>query len=196
MIAGLRGQIAGKSPDSILVDVGGVIYRVGTSANTLGDAGEIGDAVSLHTHLIVREDQLALFGFASLDELALFDTLIGVSGIGPRLACAVLSRLRPDALALAISNEDVNLLATVPGIGKKTAARLIVDLRGKLPETMAGGVLPGAANPAEEEAMAALRALGYTSAEASSALVRASQRGGTTLEERVFFALQELGSAR
>ena len=142
MIAGLRGHIAGKLLDAILVDVGGVIYRVGTSATTLGDVGEIGDEVQLRTHLIVREDQLALFGFASLDELALFDTLITVTGVGPRLACAILSRLRPDALALAISDGDVNLLATVPGIGKKTAARLIVDLRGKIPESSAGRMGP------------------------------------------------------
>lgn len=194
MIAGLRGHIAGKLLDAILVDVGGVIYRVGTSATTLGDVGEIGDEVQLRTHLIVREDQLALFGFASLDELALFDTLITVTGVGPRLACAILSRLRPDALALAISDGDVNLLATVPGIGKKTAARLIVDLRGKIPETSAGaaGFVP---NGAEDEAVAALRSLGYTAAEAAAALARTAQSGGSTLEERVFHALQDLGTS-
>lgn len=195
MIAGLRGRIAGKLVDSILVDVGGVVYRVGTSAMTLGDVGENGDEVHVHTHLIVREDQLALFGFATLDELALFETLISVSGVGPRLACAVLSRLRPDALALAISEGDVNRLATVPGIGKKTAARLIVDLRGKLPET-SGGELPSTGSSADDEAIAALRTLGYTAAEAAGALARTTQTGAATLEERVFHALQELGSSR
>lgn len=195
MIAGLRGQISGKAPDSLLVDVGGVIYRVGTSAMTLGDAGEIGDEVRLHTHLVVREDMLALFGFLSLDELSHFETLIGVSGVGPRLACAILSRLRPDALALAISEGDVNRLATVPGIGKKTAARLIVDLRGKLPETSGGG-LPSGVPGAEDEAVIALRALGYTAAEAAGALARLAPAGDSTVEERVFLALQALGSSR
>lgn len=189
MIAGLRGTIEAKLADAMLVDVGGVIYRVGTSMATLNDSGEPGDPVRLVTHMVVREDQLTLFGFASNDELIIFESLISVTGIGPRLACAVLSRFRPETLALAIAEGDVDLLATAPGIGKKTAARLIVELRGKLPDS-GPAALPADAD--EQEVMAALRALGYTPAEAHGAVARTGRQPGTTVEERVFAALREL----
>jgi Holliday junction DNA helicase RuvA len=195
MIAGLRGTVSAKTAEALLVDVGGVIYRVGTSATTIGEAGEVGDEVRLHTHLVVREDTLALFGFTSLDELAIFETLITVSGIGPRLACAVLSHLQPQVLLLAISEGDVDRLATVSGIGKKTAARLVVELRGKLPEGIAGSV-PGGLIPIDDEAVSALRALGYTAAEANNALARTAREGGGSVEERVFDALRHLGGER
>lgn len=195
MIAGLRGRIEAKSVDSVLVDVGGVIYRAGTSATTLNEAGNIGDEIHLHTHLVVREDILALFGFISPDELAIFETLITVSGVGPRLACAVLSHLRPEVLLLAISEGDVDRLATVPGIGKKTGARLVVELRGKLPEGMVSTGSIGSMG-GDEEAVAALRALGYTAAEAGSALARTAREGGAPVEERVFDALRHLGGDR
>lgn len=193
MIAGLHGTIDAKTADSLLVDVGGVIYRVGTSAATISDAGLVGDEVRLHTHLIVREDQMALFGFISPDELRVFETLISVSGVGPRLACAVLSSLRPDVVALAIVEGDVDRLATVPGIGKKMAARLVVELRGKLPEG-ARSVVPGVSS-VDEEAVAALRALGYTASEANNAVAHSAREGGT-VEERVFAALQLIGGER
>ncbi len=195
MIAGLRGTIEAKTVDSVLIDVGGVIYRVGTSSTTLSESGDIREEIHLHTHLVVREDQLALFGFISLDELAIFETLITVSGIGPRLACAVLSHLRPDVLMLAISEGDVDRLATVPGIGKKTGARLVVELRGKLPEGIVTTITSGPPG-VDEEAVAALRALGYTAAEASSALVRSAREGSSSVEERVYDALRHLGGDR
>ena len=189
MIAGLRGLIAGKSEDSLLVDCSGVIYRVGTSTSTLSEVGTIGDPVEVLTHLIVREDQLALFGFATAEELSFFDVLIGVTGIGPRLACAVLSTMTPEALFAALQGGDVDLLATVPGIGKKTAARIVVDLRGKLPETMAIGVQrAGNADVTE-----ALQALGYTSAEIQQAMARATFDAGMTVEERIVATLQQIG---
>lgn len=195
MIAGLRGTIDAKLIDAMLVDVNGVIYRVGTSTTTLVEAGAIGDDVRLHTYLVVREDQLALFGFISADELTVFETLVGVTGVGPRLACAVLSHLRPDVLALAIAEGDVDRLATVPGIGKKTGARLVVELRGKLPDSLStpSGLVTGSV---EDEAIAALRALGYTAGEASSALALTSRPGGASVEERVFNALRHLGGDR
>jgi holliday junction DNA helicase RuvA len=190
MIAGLRGTIETKTADSILVETAGVIYRVGTSGTTLNDAGDAGDPIRLHTHLIVREDQLALFGFSTIEELQMFETLIGVSGVGPRLACAVLTQLRPDALALAILDGNVELLATAPGIGKKTAARLVVELRGKVPDSIQP--IGTATALGDDEVLAALRALGYTPAEAHSAIVRAKSQPGTTIEERVVAALREL----
>ena len=117
MIAGLRGTVAGADADGVLIDVHGVIYRVGTSATTIAELGQQSGEVQLFTRLVVREDQMALFGFQSQEELALFDLVTSVSGIGPRLGCAILSRFTPDRLHDALSNGDVTLLATVPGIG-------------------------------------------------------------------------------
>jgi len=194
MIAGLRGAIFQKFEDAVLVDVQGVIYRVNTSSTTLGDIGSPGDEVRLLTQLYVREDQMTLFGFATDDELRLFNTLIGVSGVGPKLALAILSRVRPDALELAINTENAELLATVPGVGRKTAARLILELRGKL--VPAVGAAGGAAQPsqADAEVVAALRSLGYTTAEAHGALSRVPREGDLSVEDRVVAALRELAS--
>ena len=193
MIAGLRGRLEAKLPDAVLVDVAGVVYRVNTSATTLDGVGEVGESVRLQTHLFVREDQLTLYGFATPEELRLFETLIGVTGVGPRLACALLSHLRSDALHDAIARENADLLATIPGVGKKTAARLILELRGKL--VPAGPLAVGSPAAREDaEVVEALRALGYTTAEAHSAVARLPRDSAMTVEERVFRALQELGA--
>lgn len=190
MIAGLKGRIERKLEDAALVDVGGVIYRVNTSRVTLEDVGDAGETVRLFTHLYVREDQFALYGFASQDELRLFETLISVSGVGPRLALAVLSRVRPEALEMAINGENAELLATVPGVGRKTAARLILELRGKL--VPASGAAMGAPSRADAEVLEALRSLGYTTAEAHGALFRTPRDPAMTVEDRVVAALREL----
>ncbi len=189
MIAGLIGRLDGKLQDALLVDVGGVIYRVGTSTTTINDVGDVGETVRLSTHLFVREDQLTLYGFASTDELRLFETLISVTGVGPRMACAILSHFEPNRLHEAIAQENVDLLATIPGVGKKTAARLIVELRGKLP------TVPGMApltSGVDSDAVEALRSLGYTTAEAHSAVARTKTSAGSTVEERIIAALREL----
>jgi holliday junction DNA helicase RuvA len=196
MIAGLRGAIFQKFGDAVLVDVHGVIYRVNTSATTLGDIGSTGEEVRLLTQLYVREDQMTLYGFATDDELRLFNTLIGVSGVGPKLALAILSRVRPDALELAINTENAEMLATVPGVGRKTASRLILELRGKLvpAATVAAG---GVGQPSQEDAevLAALRSLGYTTAEAHGALGRAPRDPAISVEDRVVAVLRELASS-
>jgi Holliday junction DNA helicase RuvA len=189
MIAGLRGLLHGKLHDALLIDCGGVIYRVGTSTSSLTEAGDSGDEIQVHTYLLVREDQLALYGFIGRDELLIFETMIGVTGVGPRLACAVLSVFTPGALVAAIEAGDADLLATVPGVGKKTAARLIVELRGKLPES--GGVVAAPA-PGDADVVAALRSLGYTTAEANRAIAASGALGAATVEERVVAALREL----
>lgn len=186
MIAGLRGAIESKRPDAVFVDVSGVIYRVGTSTSTLSTIGETGDAVRLYTYLLVREDLLALYGFATQDELELFEALISATGVGPKTACAVLSRFQPDQLREAIHQGNAQLFATVPGIGAKTAARLIVDLKGKLPEPAAGF----AGETADEDVVSALRSLGYSAAEAMSAALRVESSGGQTTEERIIAALR------
>lgn len=190
MIAGLRGRLDAKLPDALLIDVGGVVYRVGTSATTMTEVGDVGEAVRLLTHLFVREDQLTLYGFATDDELKLFETLISVTGVGPRLACAILSSLRVETLHEAIQAGNADLLATVPGVGKKTAARLIVELRGKLPTS---GIPAAPLGRQDVEAVEALRALGYTTAEANAAIGRIPPDPNMTVEERVVAALRELG---
>ena len=191
MIAGMRGRIEARTADALLVDVGGIIYRVGTSATTLTDAGDVGETIRLHTFLFVREDQLTLYGFASPEELRLFETLIGVTGVGPRLACAILSRIRTDALIDAIGREDADVLASVPGVGKKTAARLILELRGKL---VPSGLAPagGPVGRDNAEVVEALKALGYTAAEATGAVAALPREAGPSVEDRVIAALREL----
>lgn len=196
MIAGLRGIVLEAAPDALLVDVHGVIYRVGTATSTLNAVGGVGAEVYLHTRLIVREDQMALYGFATRDEATLFDVLLAVSGIGPRIACGVLSTFSPERLHAAIASEDVTLLATAPGIGRKTAARLILDLRGKLP-AIGEAAVPGApaTTPAaiDGEVVEALRSLGYSAAEANAALARLGPTSGGTVEERIVAALRTIG---
>lgn len=191
MIAGLHGVVFDIEPDAVLLDVSGVIYRVGTSARSLDDIGGKGEAATLRTHLIVREDILALYGFTSGAELALFETLIAVSGIGPRLACAVLSTLSIESLPLAIAEGDVELLSTVPGVGKKTAARIVVELRGKLPDIE---LTPTYVTSEDRDTVAALRSLGYTAAEANTAVAKLPFDASQTPEDRLLSALREVSS--
>lgn len=190
MIAGLKGRIERKLDDAALIDVGGVIYQVNTSRVSLDEIGDAGEDVRLFTMLYVREEQLTLFGFSTTEELRLFETLIGVSGVGPRLALAILSRIRAEALELAINGENAELLATVPGVGRKTAARLILELRGKL--VPSDGFPASAPSHMDSEVIAALRSLGYTTAEAHGAVGRLSRDSDLSVEDRVVAALREL----
>ncbi len=190
MISGVRGRIVSKVSGAILVDLHGLVLKVLSSQTTIGDVGDSGEQVDLLTHLYVREDQLTLFGFATQDELDLFELLLTVSGVGPRVALSVLSTARPGEVHQAIESEDVNLLSRVPGIGKKTASRIIFDLRGKLPERIGEGVSPIGAQ--DQEALDALQSLGYSGAEARSALSGVERFEGQTVEERVYAALQTL----
>ena len=191
MIAGLLGTLEGVFPDALLVNAGGVIYRVGTSTTTVAEIGPPGGQVRVYTHLFVREDQLTLYGFTTELELRVFEVLITVTGVGPRLACAILSRLRPDALAGAIEGEQVDVLSTVPGVGKRTASRLVVELKGKFADLATSGpahvVVAG-----EDDVVAALRALGYTTGEAKEAIVASRPDAGATVEARIVAALRQL----
>ncbi len=181
MIAALRGTLLERTPGACVLEAGGVGYLVQVSSHTAAGLPAAGQPVFLRTRQIVREDALLLFGFAEPEELELFDLMIGVSGVGPRLALAVLSGLRPPALRRAIREEQVGMLTSVPGIGKKTAERLVVELRDKLEALpVAGGAEPAAEGgvlPRSErwnDAVAALRTLGCGAGEAQEAVRRAA----------------------
>lgn len=190
MISGVRGRLVAKLPGILLVDLHGLTLRVLTSQTTIGDVGGVGQEVELVTHLRVREDEISLFGFAAPEELQLFEVLLTVTGVGPRVALNILSSGRPEDVHRAIAAEDVAALSRVPGIGKKTASRIILELRGKLPEATAGA-MPALAS-ADAEVLEALQALGYSGIEARDALARVERREGQTVEDRVYAVLQSL----
>jgi Holliday junction DNA helicase RuvA len=191
MIAAIKGRLVGRMGESLLIDIGPLVLQVHTSGTTIADAGEPGAEVRLHTHLHVREDQIALYGFGTTEELALFNVLLNVTGIGPRVAANILGATRPEPLLNAISAEDVAFLSRLPGVGKKTAARIILDLRGKLASI--GGVSAGAvAGSVDSEVVEALQALGYTAAEANQAVVRLPRDSNASVEERIVAALQSM----
>ncbi len=198
MIASLRGTLTELGPGSCVVEAGGVGYLVSISSHTAAALPARGGEVFLRTRQVVREDALLLFGFADAAELTLFDLLIAVSGVGPRLALALLSGLRPEALARAIREEQVGALVAVPGIGRKTAERLIVELREKVeaPTTTRREtpVLPRSEK--HQDAVAALVRLGYTSAQAEESVRKAADGGGDpSLEDLVRRSLALLSRA-
>lgn len=168
MIAQLTGRLIAKSADACVIDVGGVGFRVAMSAKALSRLPETDDTVTILTHLQVREDELSLFGFDDLEEQELFLQLISVSGVGPKLALAVLSALTPATLREALLRGDHALISTVPGIGKKTAQRLIVELKDKVAATGFDTALP--ALSAASEATDALASMGFSSAEIAAAV--------------------------
>lgn len=192
MIAAIKGRLVGRMGESLLIDIGPLVLQVHTSGTTIADAGEPGAEVRLHTHLHVREDQIALYGFGTTEELALFNLLLNVSGIGPRVAANILGATRPEPLLNAISAEDVAFLGRLPGVGKKTAARIILDLRGKLASIGGGGGAAASAGSVDGEVVEALQALGYTAAEANLAVARLPRDGAASAEERIVAALQSM----
>jgi holliday junction DNA helicase RuvA len=192
MIAAVKGRLVGRMGDSLLIDIGPLVLQVHTSRTTIADVGEVDSEVRLHTFLYVREDQFALYGFGTTEELALFNLLLGVTGIGPRVATGVLGATRAEPLLNAISTEDVAFLSRLPGIGRKTAARIILDLRGKLAD-IGGGAGGPAPTTVDGEVIEALQALGYTAAEAHTAVNRLPRDSTRSVEERIVAALQSMG---
>ena len=189
MIAGLRGKLEARGADHAIVNVGGVSFQVHVPTSTLASLGAVGEEVHLHTYLYLREDVMALYGFATPEELELFQMLITVSGVGPRLALALLSALNPERLASAIAGGNADLLTEVPGVGKRMAERLMVELKGKL-EGWAGAVAaPVAASNAE--VAAALRSLGYSASEAASAVASLPDDAELSTEDKIRLALQQ-----
>jgi Holliday junction DNA helicase RuvA len=190
MIATLEGILEYRGHDSVIINVGGIGFRVYVSSSTSSQLGAVKGRVSLYTHLHVREDSISLYGFASSEELTLFKSLISVTGIGAKLALTVLSALNPEQLVMAIASGDVDLLSRTPGIGKKTASRLVVELRGKLEKEWKEVALPLA--PGHADVIAALTGLGYSITEATKAISKLPDSEELSLEEKVRMALQQL----
>ena len=188
MIANLQGKLSAVGQDAVVVQVGGVGFQVFVPKSHLGRLGSPGQDVMLYTHLHVRENELTLYGCGTEEELGLFRTLLGVSGIGPKVALAILSTLPPDNLRTAIAQEDVTLLARVPGIGPKTAKKLVFDLKDKVGAEMVVGEPEPIISQADVDLIAALTGLGYSVAEAQEA-IGALPRESMPLEERVRLAL-------
>jgi len=194
MIGSLRGRIAAKTPPQLRIDVGGVGYELEAPMSTFFHLPPIGQEVSLLTHLVVREDAQMLYGFATLDERSLFRNLLKVSGIGPKIALALLSGISVEAFAQCILNKDVAALIRVPGIGRKTAERLFVEMRDRIANLEGEpGMARGDVASPESEALGALIGLGYKPAEAAR-LLKVVEPGMHTTEELIRRALQ--GAAR
>jgi Holliday junction DNA helicase RuvA len=191
MIATLEGLLEYRGSDSIIVNVSGIGFRVFVPGSTLGRLGAVKGKVSLYTHLHVREDNISLYGFASSEELSLFKNLISISGIGSKLALAILSAFDPEQLVMAITSGDIDLLSQAPGVGKKMAGRLVIELRGKLEKEWKEVALPLA--PESADIIAALTGLGYSLAESTRAISRLPDSGKLSLEEKIRAALQEVG---
>ena len=196
MIASVEGNVGAISADSLVIEVGGIGYRVFTPPSVLATAAA-GGRLKLHTYHLVREDQQALYGFRSSEELGFFNLLLTVTGVGPKVALAIVGSQPTADLQLAIMTGDQAVLVAIPGVGKKLAERLIFELKEKVAAAGVAAVEPGAVGTrgaAETEVVAALQALGYSLAEARAAshTALADATIGGTLEERVKAALRSL----
>jgi Holliday junction DNA helicase RuvA len=192
MIASLKGTIEELNSDSAVINVGGIGFQVFMPVSTLLTLGGLGEDVRVYTYTHVREDAILLYGFAADEDLKLFQILINVSGVGPRLALAMLSVMSVEQLVSAIAGGSEELLTSVPGVGKKLAARLILELKDKMSTGWAGAkVVP--VGEGDGEVVAALLGLGYSASEASRAVASLPHDKKLTLEEKVKAALGYFG---
>ena len=192
MIASIQGILEVRRAGYVIIRVGGFSIRVFAPTTTSSRLGEVGSEVCLYTHFYVREDGMALYGFSSEEDRDAFEQLIGISGVGPKLALALLSMMDAKTFYQAIADEDQQRLALTPGVGKKLAARLVLELKGKLPSLGTVGS-NGALSPSgklQSEVLEALMGLGFTAAEAQAALSKIPQDRSMTLEEQITFALR------
>ncbi len=187
MIASLRGKLISKKPDSIIIDVGGVGYLVHVPLTIFSSIKNLNEDIFLHIHTYVREDALLLYGFINEEDKRIFSTLINVSGIGPRIALNILSTISSNDFHNAICNEDVSFLCRVPGLGKKTAQRLILELREKLP-----AITIEHKEPVFDDTLSALVNLGYKKNIAREALQKAFNDGIRDIESLLKEALKYL----
>jgi Holliday junction DNA helicase RuvA len=197
MIGSLRGVLVNRpAPGEVIVEVAGVGYRASVPTSLLAGLGGPGSEVFLHVHTHVREDAIVLYGFSHADERRCFEALLGAHGVGPSLALAILSSMSPAALSTAVLEDDVDTLCLVPGVGKKTAARLLLELKARLDLPTLGGDGPGGGSVASPrgEARAALVELGYGPDEIRGAMDAVSD--DSSVEEMVRSALRELVRSR
>lgn len=187
MIASIEGKIAAAHQDHVVITTGGIGYKVFAPHSTLERLGS--DHVFLHTHMIVREDSITLYGFATIAERELFETLISINGVGPRMALATLSTLSIDNLRNAVISERPEILARVPGIGKKMAQKILLELKDKL-KISTDAVLVDVFDDVNTDVMDTLVALGYSIVEAQSAIQSLPKDAPQDIEERVRLALQ------
>lgn len=190
MIASVSGTVAFIGENHLVISVGGVGLRVFVPRNILEDVGGVGRRLTLQTHLIVRETELALYGFAGDEDRALFDMLLGVSGVGPKVALGILSTLSPELFKNAVLREEPAVLQRVPGIGKKTAERILFQLRDKLDFSTTAGVV-AMVSDVDADVIEMLTGLGFSIVEAQTALQRLP-RDVTGMDERLQLALQYL----
>lgn len=210
MIVQLTGTLVEVMPTYAVIDVRGVGYELGISHNTAAELPQVGTSgVTILTRLVVREDAMELYGFASREERTLFDRLVAITGVGPKLALSVLSTFKPQALATIVATQDANRMAQVPGVGKRKAQRLLVDLDGVFQKDAELRSLVGLSTPSLDDAIAPVRAgsvtaeatdallsMGFTPQEAELALQGYEEAGATTIEQALSFALRRLGGGR
>ena len=194
MIAHLRGRVFEKHPNRLIVDVAGVGYDVLVPLSTFYTCGDPGSEIALRIHTHVREDQLSLYGFATALEQTMFEKLIAVSGIGPKLALSVLSGIEPRDLVGAIQRNDIARLTAIPGVGKKTAERICVELRDRLPKAVeAPGIPPSPGDSLRDDLVSALVNLGYHRQNLDKVLENVlSSSGNARFEDVLRLALKEL----
>ena len=176
MLAYIKGSLEEKTSTYVVIDVGGLGYKVYMSENAINKLGQIGETIKVHTHYQVREDDISIFGFITSEELKMFELLISVSGVGAKSALSILANISPSSFAFAIISDDVSKLVKIPGVGKKTAARIILELKDKLKTIQAIDTndedteISVRDNGKQTEAIAALQVLGYNRKEVERAL--------------------------
>ena len=191
MISSLHGKLESLGSDWAIINVGGIGFQVYMPTSALSTLGTTGEEVKLYTHLFLREDNATLYGFTSAEELWLFQTLIGVTGLGPRLALAMLSALSAEQITMAIVTGSTDLLTMIPGIGKKVADRIILELKEKIGATW---ITPATILAQENtDVLTALTSLGYSAAEAAKAVATLPPATDLSLEEKIKLALQYFG---
>ena len=188
LISSVRGTLESTGPDWVDVAIGGITVRVNAPAPSVEALGQVGSSVRLFTSLQVREDSLTLYGFDTPEARQTFETLIGINGVGPSVALSILSIFKPEALAAAVESGDVKSFTAVPRVGRKTASRILLELKGKLDLNWGAASAPAP----DADALEALTALGYTQVEAREALSSLADNDGASMEDKVRMALQRL----
>lgn len=197
MISYIKGKLEIKNVDSIVIDVGGIGYKIYMSANSINKIGEVGNIVKIHTYMRVREDDISLYGFCTNEELKMFEQLLGVSGVGAKSALTILANISPSSFALAIISGDINVLKSLPGIGAKSAQRMILELKDKLKtqdaiETEIVPIKDVIQNDKAKDAVEALQVLGYARKDIEQAISKIDTNE-LTVEEIIKQGLKYLG---